>query len=255
MNTKSTPSPASSVPARNSKAHDHQYRQHKTWSTHATCEICGFAVSKSTLFLDQNVLDSQLSAELVKERRNPSVPAPAEDVAIVGFARGTFSHEGRIALLSCNHSQVVPESFTTADRVKCATCFPSPAEPVKVLGGEQEPEIARYVVTFDRSLGDDDYVDADSDSQAGIHQLRKELQCAFDDGLIAGSFQIHSRVKTVADEPFPHAAHLAKIQALTEAAKELLDASYGQFESQEAMQRLYDARAQVLALTSSLPSA
>jgi len=31
------------------KTHKHVYAQHPTWETHAYCQVCGFAVVKTTL--------------------------------------------------------------------------------------------------------------------------------------------------------------------------------------------------------------
>ena len=61
--------------------------------------------------------------------------------------------------------------------------------------GAMMRRLARYTVIFERELGDEDgqnYLDVTDESSA-IQQLRDEIQEAFDEGHIAGNFNIEKR--------------------------------------------------------------
>jgi hypothetical protein len=112
-----------------------------------SCVSCGeesyFANSNDAGTLAGDVMEySFLRAPAAPCPSASWLPAPVgvagAQSRIVCFARGDFSHEGKIALLSCNHRQVVPFHFTTADLVDCSECaairkessVPAPVSPL-----------------------------------------------------------------------------------------------------------------------------
>ena len=56
---------------------------------------------------------------------------------------------------------------------------------------------AKYTITIEREIGTDDGQEnlGVTDEKSAIQQLRGELQEAFDAGIIAGSFNIESRIE------------------------------------------------------------
>jgi hypothetical protein len=59
-------------------------------------------------------------------------------------------------------------------------------------------KLATYTVVFERVVGDEDgqnYLGV-TDEASAIQQLRRELQEAFDEGILAGNFNIVERKET-----------------------------------------------------------
>jgi len=66
-----------------------------------------------------------------------------------------------------------------------------------------KPRIAKYIVTFERATGEEDgqnYLGV-TDEKSAIQQLRKEIQEAYDEGILSGNFNIESRTEQDIETP------------------------------------------------------
>lgn len=224
MTTKSTPSPASSVPAP-AKFKKYRVTLNFQYPAHGDRQGITYEVearSKSDAIKEgrrQMERDGHAGTGVGKGRQTfkaeeieMEVPVPAEDVACVPSKRtriqwGTdegIKHGGIIGS-NKTHFKVIAddgrEFSIRKNRVALELPAPSPAEPVKVLGGEHTR--LPWVV----------YVDGDG------------LACIGDEAGTMSPIADFTRPEDAAfvlEAVRSHAAHLAKIQALTEALSNLL---------------------------------